>query len=245
MPSSRGSANTPLSLRFVGPSGPIALTKLYPGHCIQTLKYLVMCEVRLGRRLAMTTQRTIELSANGRNRRTHQIPLALAALVLGLSTIVAGAQSFTNTSRAGGSRSAPGVGVLAAPQPSTTLSSPPASALRSVGVITAPQPSTTPPSPVVGRPLNQLNLGNTPLNQGDTFLATPVGPLPPVPTTVTTATSGGSSGIPLQGGGLDTLEGCISFWDRATHMTKAEWKAACQRSIVHREEIQKSYQKLR
>ena len=59
----------------------------------------------------MTPQRTIELSANGRNRRTHQIPLVLAALVLGSSTIVAGAQSFTNTSRAGGSRLAPGVGV--------------------------------------------------------------------------------------------------------------------------------------
>jgi hypothetical protein len=165
----------------------------------------------------MTIQKNRELIAHGRHRRTHLIPLVLATLVLGSSTIVAGAQSMTTTSRAGGSRSTTSLGVLAAPQPSTTLSSPPASALRSVGVITAPATSTTPPSSVIGRPLNQLNQGNTPLNQGDTFLAAPVGPLPPVPTTITTATSGGSSGIPLQGGGLDTLEGCISFWDRATH----------------------------
>ena len=41
------------------------------------------------------------------------------------------------------------------------------------------------------------------------------------------------------------MEGCISFWDRETHMTKVEWKVACQRSIVHREEIQKAYQKSR
>ena len=151
----------------------------------------------------------------------HLVPLVVAALALVSSTIVAEAQS-----RAAGSTSTP--------------------SLRSVGVITAPPPSvTTPPSAVIGRPLNQLNLGNAPLNQGATSLATPVGPLPPVPTTVTTATSGGSSGIQLQGGGRDTLEGGIGFWDRATHMTKAEWKAACQRSIVHREEIQKSYQKLR
>jgi hypothetical protein len=183
--------------------------------------------------------------ANGGNSRTHLMPLALVALILGSSTIVAEAQSFTTTSRAGGSTSTMGVGAIAAPQPSATLS-PRALSLRSVGVIAAPPSSaTTPPSPVIGRPLNQLNLGNTPLDQGATFLATPVGPLPPVPTTVTTATTGGSSGIQLQGGGLDTLEGCISFWDRATHMTKAEWKAACQRSIAHREEIQRSYQKLR
>ena len=193
----------------------------------------------------MTLRRTIESIANGRHRRTHLKPLVLTALILGASTIVAGAQSFTNTSRVGGSRSTAGVGALAAPQPSTTGSPPPATTLRSVGVITAPPPGTTPPSPVIGRPLNQLNQGNTPLNQGDNFLATPVGPLPPVPTTITTATSGGSSGVPLQGGGLDTLEGCISFWDRATHMTKAEWKVACQRSIAHREEIRKSCQKLR
>ena len=177
---------------------------------------------------------------------TQLMPFVVAALALVSSTIVAEAQSFTNTSRAGSSRSTTGVGVLAAPQASTTLSSRPASSLGSVGVITAPPSSaTTSPSSVIGRPLNQLNQGTTPLNQADTLLTTPIGPLPPAPTTNTTQTSGGSSGIQLQGGGRDTLEGCIGFWDRATHMTKAEWKVACQRSIVHREEIQRTYQKSR
>ena len=175
----------------------------------------------------------------------HLMSLVAAALALGSSTIVAESQSFTNTSRGGGSTSTTGIGALAAPRSSTTLSSPPASSLRSVGVITPPASAATSPPPAIGRPLNQVNQGTTPLNQADTLLTTPVGPLPPAPTTVTTATTGGSSGIPLQGGGRDTLEGCISFWDRATHMTKAEWKVACQRSIVHREEIKKSYQKLR
>jgi hypothetical protein len=174
---------------------------------------------------------------------TQLMPLVAAAgVVLVSSTIVAEAQS-----RAGGSTSSTaGIGAIAAPPTSTTMSSRPAVSLRSVGVITAPPASaTTSLSPVIGRPLNQLNQGNTPLDQGASVLATPVGPLPPAPTTVTTQTTGGSSGVPLQGGGLDTLEGCISFWDRATHMTKAEWKVACQRSIVHREEIQRSYQKSR
>src|SRR5262245_51153250 len=162
--------------------------------------------------------------------------VVVTALALVSSTIVAEAQS-----RGGGSTST-SIGGITAPRSSTL----PAGALRSIGVIAAPPSSaTTAPSAVIGTPLNS-NLGNTRLDQGGaTFLTTPVVPLPPVPTTNTTFTSGGSSGVQLQGGGLDTLEGCISFWDRATHMTKAEWKVACQRSIVHREEIQKSYQKLR
>jgi hypothetical protein len=198
-------------------------------YCRQTQSatHLLMCNARPSRRMAMT----------------QLVPLVVAALALVSSTILAEAQSR------GGSSTSTGIGGITAPRSSTTLSSPSASSLRSVGVITAPPSSpssaTASPSPVTGRPLNQLNQGNTPLDQGATSLATPVVPLPPAPTTVTTQTSGGSSGVPLQGGGRDTLEGCIGFWDRATHMTKAEWKAACQRSIVHRDEINKSYQKSR
>jgi hypothetical protein len=49
----------------------------------------------------------------------------------------------------------------------------------------------------------------------------------------------------LQGGGRDTMEACMDYWERATHMTKAEWKAACLRSFTHREEVKKSLQKSR
>jgi len=182
-----------------------------------------MCDARHGRRMVMA----------------QMMPLVVVALALVSSTIVAEAQS-----RGGGSTST-GIGSIAAPRPSTTPPSLPAGSLRTIGVIAAPSRATTSPSSVIGRPLNQLNLGSTPLDQGATFLATPVGPLPPVPTTVFTQATGGSAGIQLQGGGRDTLEACIDFWDAATHMTKTEWKAACQRSIAHRDEIQKSYQKSR
>ena len=48
---------------------------------------------------------------------------------------------------------------------------------------------------------------------------------------------GASSGSASQstpsrpGGGGETLADCMSFWEPATHMTKAEWKAACRRTL--------------
>jgi hypothetical protein len=33
------------------------------------------------------------------------------------------------------------------------------------------------------------------------------------------------------GGGGKSLADCMGFWDRQTHMTKAEWKAACVRTM--------------
>jgi hypothetical protein len=35
----------------------------------------------------------------------------------------------------------------------------------------------------------------------------------------------------VPGGGREGLQACMEFWDRETHMTKAEWKTSCQRSI--------------
>src|SRR5262245_46595822 len=57
-----------------------------------------------------------------------------------------------------------------------------------------------------------------------------------VPTALPT---GGSSGVPLStpGGGREGLAACLEFWDSATHMTKAEWKAACERSVHRLETI--------
>src|SRR5262249_41356481 len=154
-----------------------------PSGLLQSATHLVMRNARPSRRMEMTQQ---------------LMPLVVAALTLVSSTIVAEAQS-----RGGGSTSA-GIGAITAPRPSITPPSLPAGSSRTIGVIAAPQSATTSPSSVIGRPLNQLNQGTTPLNQADTLLTTPVGPLPPVPTTVTTQTTGGSSGIQLQGGGSDT-----------------------------------------
>jgi hypothetical protein len=51
------------------------------------------------------------------------------------------------------------------------------------------------------------------------------------------ALSPGASGSASQaapsapGGGGKTLQDCMSFWEAATHMSKAEWKAACLRTM--------------
>jgi len=48
---------------------------------------------------------------------------------------------------------------------------------------------------------------------------------------------GSSSGSPSEsapsapGGGGKSLQACMGFWDRATHMSKVEWKAACRRTM--------------
>ena len=35
----------------------------------------------------------------------------------------------------------------------------------------------------------------------------------------------------IPGGGGDTLADCMKFWDRGTHMSKVEWRAACTRTL--------------
>jgi hypothetical protein len=52
-----------------------------------------------------------------------------------------------------------------------------------------------------------------------------------------TASSAASSASPSEsapsvpGGGGDTLQACMGFWDRGTHMSKVEWRAACTRTL--------------
>ena len=95
----------------------------------------------------------------------------------------------------------------------------------------APVVAATPPS-AIGDPMSQL---------------APIAPLSPqLPEQVATSsivqpnlalspgTSGGSpseTAPSAPGGGGNTLADCMDFWDRGTHMTKAQWKAACVRSI--------------
>jgi hypothetical protein len=33
------------------------------------------------------------------------------------------------------------------------------------------------------------------------------------------------------GGGGKELQDCMNFWDRGTHMSKAQWRAACKRTL--------------
>jgi hypothetical protein len=100
----------------------------------------------------------------------------------------------------------------------------PASSLKAATTVPGP-PSAPPPTPasVIGAPAPLLDV------------IAPSSSLPiPLSTTVG---SGGSSGVSLPGGGGGSLQDCLAFWDRETHMSKAEWKASCQRSIHRLENL--------
>jgi hypothetical protein len=45
------------------------------------------------------------------------------------------------------------------------------------------------------------------------------------------ATSGGTAGIDHSGGGGNTLASCMGFWDNTTHMSRAEWRQTCVRTL--------------
>jgi hypothetical protein len=49
------------------------------------------------------------------------------------------------------------------------------------------------------------------------------------PTAASTSSSEAAPSLP--GGGGETLQDCMRFWDRGTHMTKVEWRAACTRTL--------------
>ena len=49
------------------------------------------------------------------------------------------------------------------------------------------------------------------------------------PTAASTSPSEAAPSRP--GGGGETLRDCMKFWDRHTHMSKAEWRAACTRTL--------------
>ncbi len=46
-----------------------------------------------------------------------------------------------------------------------------------------------------------------------------------------TSTSPSEAAPSLPGGGGETLQDCMKFWDRGTHMSKVEWRAACTRTL--------------
>jgi len=75
----------------------------------------------------------------------------------------------------------------------------------------------------------RLSVGNrTPRNPGGPAAAAPTaGAAPGTPAEV--------SATDLNGGHQDTLADCMAIWDKATHMTKAEWRATCLRNMqTHR-----------
>jgi hypothetical protein len=107
------------------------------------------------------------------------------------------------------SKGAPKLTAPAAPQSTTTA--PPPSAIAT--------PMTSAPSIA---PLSP-QITTTPLTGGTVRTDK-------LPSPSALSTSPSESGQSTAGGGGRTLEDCIKFWDRGTHMTKGEWRASCARS---------------
>jgi hypothetical protein len=99
------------------------------------------------------------------------------------------------------------------PNPATggASQSPPASAIAPPS---GQVQGVTPLSPQ--QPSNVQSGGGTP-KQGGSLALSPGSPSETAPST--------------PGGGGKSLSDCMGFWEPATHMTKREWRAACQRTL--------------
>jgi hypothetical protein len=110
------------------------------------------------------------------------------------------------------------------------LSPPPTAAPGSTsrtpqGTTTPPSGGTTSTSPLASPPVDPTPPAGGGSSRTDQGLGT--GTLPR-----TTSPSGGGEAAPSQpGGGGKSLADCMGFWDRGTHMTKQEWRAACRRTL--------------
>jgi hypothetical protein len=114
----------------------------------------------------------------------------------------------------------PGPGALGSTAVQTSPSTPGTSATGSQ--VAPPAPTIAPITPLSPSISNQFSSGGTVQGRGSTGsagLALSPGVSP-------------SQSAPSQpGGGGKSLEDCMGFWDRDTHMTKAEWRAACRRTM--------------
>src|SRR5262245_22277649 len=149
---------------------------------------------------------------------TRAVWLATAGLLMLCVPDDAGAQSS-----GGGSSASGGAGPSA---PSTGSKSSPTQTPLSVSP-SAPKPPSGQPS--VGTPAPR---------------PPKAAPLSPPPTTEFPGSSAGAKPAPggqagiggstsespsRPGGGGDSVEACMGFWDAGTHMSKQEWRAACRR----------------
>jgi hypothetical protein len=102
-----------------------------------------------------------------------------------------------------------------------------------------------PPMPAVSAPEGQIQpvaplsepIATTNVGTGRAVTATTVSPY----FSYSTPESPSQVAPSLPGGGGGTLEDCMGFWDRATHMTKNEWKAACQRTLHRLDDVAKEF----
>ena len=153
----------------------------------------------------------------------------VATAILAASLVCDPATAQSRGGGAGGRAGSTGVSRSATPSSGSSSLIPSAPAAQSL-----PTPSTSTPG-ALATPAPQVP-GIAPLSpQLSTQFSS--GGVPPA------AQSGGGSGLALSpgspsqtapsapGGGGKSLADCMGFWDRETHMTKAEWRVACQRTL--------------
>ena len=94
-----------------------------------------------------------------------------------------------------------------------------------------PGPSTgaTPPS-AIGTPAPQMP-GIAPLSPQQPTAPSSSGGVPKQSSLALSPGSASEAAPSAPGGGGKTLGDCMGFWDAGTHMTKREWKAACERML--------------
>ena len=126
-----------------------------------------------------------------------------------------------NTTMSNSRSSAAAAAAAAAALGLATLGIPPAPPDRVMPPpeIAQPQPELAPLAPISPQLPTQFSTGGTlqpnmALSPDGSSSASPSGSAPSTP-----------------GGGGKSLADCMGFWDRATHMSKAEWKTACVRSM--------------
>ena len=115
--------------------------------------------------------------------------------------------------------------------------SPAAAAAQAISGIDAssspPLPDRVTPPPAIAAPMPEL-APNAPLSpQLPTQFATGgvTRPNMALSPSASSSASPSESAPSVPGGGGKSLADCMGFWDRETHMSKAEWKAACVRTM--------------
>jgi hypothetical protein len=123
----------------------------------------------------------------------------------------------TTSARSSALAAAAAVTVLPAPQsiPADTMPS---------AALAAPMPELAPVAPLSPQLPTQFATG------GSTTSTLALSPGTPSATPQSTSPSEAAPSHP--GGGGKSLADCMAFWEPATHMSKAQWKASCVRTIA-------------
>jgi hypothetical protein len=128
---------------------------------------------------------------------------------------------------------APG-GKQTSPRPPSQSQAAAAAAAAAASTQSTPIPTSSLPPSAIAAPATQVPaIAPLSASPGQIIDSSGGGPV----RTDLTASSAASSASPSEsapsapGGGGDTLQACMGFWDRGTHMSKVEWRAACTRTL--------------